>query len=442
MTGLAAFTVLVALVGLERLAELVVSKRNAAWSLERGGRETGRGHYPVMVVLHSGLLVGDARRGVGAPPGGAARARLVDAGAGARLAGAALVVHRHPRPALEHPGDRRARPGAGRPAGPTGCFPHPNYVAVVVEGVALPLVHAAWITALVFTVANAVLLTVRIRVENAALATAAADADRRCVTSSSPAAGPVGLATALYAARAGLDVAVREPRAGVIDKACGEGLMPGAVAALTELGVRLDGQPDRRHPLRRRHAHDADAPFRARSRPRRTAHRRCTRRSPMPPLAAGVTTEQRAVRTVEDRGDHVLVDGEPTRYLVAADGLHSPVRRLLGLDAARRRAAPLRPALPRRGARRGPRWSRCTGRRSGEAYVTPVAPDRSASPCSATSGAVCEDLLEAFPLLHRAAGGPGRLPGARRRTAAAARAAPGRSAGCCWSATPPATSTR
>ena len=57
MTGLVAFTVLVALVGLERLAELVVSTRNAAWSFERGGVESGRGHYPVMVLLHTGLLV-------------------------------------------------------------------------------------------------------------------------------------------------------------------------------------------------------------------------------------------------------------------------------------------------------------------------------------------------------------------------------------------------
>ncbi len=57
--------------------------------------------------------------------------------------------------------------------GPYACIPHPNYVAVVVEGIALPLVHACWITAVVFTVLNAVLLTVRIRVENAALATLA-----------------------------------------------------------------------------------------------------------------------------------------------------------------------------------------------------------------------------------------------------------------------------
>ena len=55
--------------------------------------------------------------------------------------------------------------------GPYAVMPHPNYVAVVLEGFALPLVHACWITAVVFTVLNAVLLTVRIRIENAALAT-------------------------------------------------------------------------------------------------------------------------------------------------------------------------------------------------------------------------------------------------------------------------------
>jgi methyltransferase len=55
-------------------------------------------------------------------------------------------------------------------SGPYRFLSHPNYVAVVVEGFALPLVHAAWITAVVFTVLNAALLFVRIRVENSALA--------------------------------------------------------------------------------------------------------------------------------------------------------------------------------------------------------------------------------------------------------------------------------
>jgi methyltransferase len=61
-------------------------------------------------------------------------------------------------------------------SGPYGLFSHPNYVAVVVEGVALPLVHAAWVTALVFTVANAALLTIRLRVENDALSRVMSDA--------------------------------------------------------------------------------------------------------------------------------------------------------------------------------------------------------------------------------------------------------------------------
>ena len=61
MSSLTAFVVLVLLVALERVVELVVSKRNAAWSLSRGGIETGRGHYPAMVVLHTGLPRGDAR---------------------------------------------------------------------------------------------------------------------------------------------------------------------------------------------------------------------------------------------------------------------------------------------------------------------------------------------------------------------------------------------
>jgi methyltransferase len=62
-------------------------------------------------------------------------------------------------------------PGAGRiTGGPYRFLPHPNYVAVITEGVALPLVHTAWVTALVFSVLNAWLLSTRVKVENAALA--------------------------------------------------------------------------------------------------------------------------------------------------------------------------------------------------------------------------------------------------------------------------------
>jgi methyltransferase len=63
-------------------------------------------------------------------------------------------------------------PGAARVVarGPYRWFTHPNYVVVAVEGIALPLVHTAWITAIAFTVLNAVLLLAfRIPTENRAL---------------------------------------------------------------------------------------------------------------------------------------------------------------------------------------------------------------------------------------------------------------------------------
>jgi len=163
------YVVLVAAVGLERVAELVVSKRNAAWALERGGRESGRGHYPVMVVLHTALLVGAVVEVV-----------VLDRGFHPLLGWTmlALVVGSQALRwwcirTLGHQWNTRVLvvPGAGRVThGPYRWFAHPNYVAVVVEGVALPLVHTAWVTALVFTVLDAALLTVRLRAEERALA--------------------------------------------------------------------------------------------------------------------------------------------------------------------------------------------------------------------------------------------------------------------------------
>jgi methyltransferase len=170
VTSLAAFTVLVVLVGVERLAELVVSKRNAAWSFERGGVESGFSHYPPMVLLHTGLLVGALVEAYVRDP------HVPSALAWSMLALVALsqalrwwcitsLGRQWNTRVIVVPGLAPVR------RGPYALMSHPNYVAVVVEGVALPLVHACWVTALVFTVLNAVLLSVRIRVENAALAT-------------------------------------------------------------------------------------------------------------------------------------------------------------------------------------------------------------------------------------------------------------------------------
>lgn len=182
MTTLVAFTVLVGLVGLERVAELVVSTRNAAWSKEQGGVETGLGHYPFMVVLHTGLLVGAlVEAWVRRPdvPSALAWSMLLVVvltqvlrwwcigTLGRRWNTRVIVV-----PGL-----------APVTTGPYRFLSHPNYVAVVVEGIALPLVHSAWITSLVFTVLNAGLLTVRIRAENAALATLPASTDNAAASS-------------------------------------------------------------------------------------------------------------------------------------------------------------------------------------------------------------------------------------------------------------------
>ena len=169
VTGLAFFTILTALVGLERLAELVVSRRNAAWSLAHGGFETGREHYPVMVLLHTGLLAGMlieawVRRPEVPASLAYAMLALVLASQGLRWWCIATLGRRWNTRVIVVPGLPLVR------SGPYRFLSHPNYVAVVVEGVALPLVHAAWLAALVFTAANAVLLTVRLRVENAALA--------------------------------------------------------------------------------------------------------------------------------------------------------------------------------------------------------------------------------------------------------------------------------
>jgi methyltransferase len=169
VTSLTAFTVVVLLVALERVAELVVSTRHARWSLAQGGVEHGRGHYPVMVVLHSALLVGalvEAWTRRPDVPGVLAwgMVLLVVASQALRWWCIRTLGRQWSTRVIVVPGLTLVR------RGPYRLLPHPNYVAVVVEGFALPLVHGAWITALVFTVANAALLTVRIRTEDSALA--------------------------------------------------------------------------------------------------------------------------------------------------------------------------------------------------------------------------------------------------------------------------------
>lgn len=163
------YVVLIAVIGVERLSELVVSKRNWAWSRERGGVEFGAGHYPVMVVLHVGLLAGClievfAFQRPFIPALGWPMLAVVVAAQVLRWWCITTLGHQWNTRVIVVPGATRVT------GGPYRLIPHPNYVAVVLEGIALPLVHSAWITALVFTVLNAELLRTRIKVENGALA--------------------------------------------------------------------------------------------------------------------------------------------------------------------------------------------------------------------------------------------------------------------------------
>lgn len=141
--------------------------------------------------------------------------------------------------------------------------------------------------------------------------------------------GPAGLATALHGARAGLDVVVVERRSGAIDKACGEGLMPHTVRQLERLGVQPQGREffglsyldgDRQ----------VDASFRSgvgRGVRRIALHAALLDAS----TAAGVRVVKGDVGEVTQDGASVRVGELRARYLAAADGLHSPIRRSLGL---------------------------------------------------------------------------------------------------------------
>ena len=166
------YLALILATGIERIVELVISKRNARWAFERGGIEYGQGHFPAMVALHTGLLVACVAEvyfldrpfipWLGWPM--LAIVVLCQAG---RYWIISSLGHQWNTRVIVVPGLGRIERGPYR----FSWMRHPNYIVVAIEGIALPLVQTAWITAIVFTVLNAVLLLAfRIPTENRALA--------------------------------------------------------------------------------------------------------------------------------------------------------------------------------------------------------------------------------------------------------------------------------
>ncbi len=173
------YTLLIAAVVAERLAELVVARRHTRWSRARGGVESGRRHYRALVLLHAGLLAGCLTETWVAdrpfvPALGWPMLAVVLLSQALRWWCIGTLGRQWNTRVIVVPGLPRVT------AGPYRWLRHPNYVAVAAEGVALPLVHSAWLTAAAFTVANAVLMAVRIRCEEAALPAAARPRTSAC----------------------------------------------------------------------------------------------------------------------------------------------------------------------------------------------------------------------------------------------------------------------
>jgi flavin-dependent dehydrogenase len=217
--------------------------------------------------------------------------------------------------------------------------------------------------------------------------------------------GPVGLVAAISAAQAGHRVTVFEPREGPIDKACGEGLMPGALKILDGLSLHPDGRPLRgvsyqqghhrvdhffpEHPgrgVRRTHLHDVLS--------RQARHDGAALHTD---AVTALTPQDLGVTLTTAQGGTHLVD-----YVLACDGLHSPTAKTLGVGAT-----PSSRARRRFGLRQHFRvtpWSDLIEVHytdTVEVYITPVADDEVGVAILGTKGLNLAEAIESVPSLRK-----------------------------------------
>jgi len=166
--SLYAYLAFLAALAAERMFHLALAARNARRAFAMGAVEHGRGHYPVMAAFHALFLLSAAGEAIvlkrpfpGAlgwvALGGALSAQAL------RYWSIASLGQRWNTRIIVFPG----APPVSR--GPYRFMRHPNYLAVIVEVACVPLIHGCWLTALVFSIGNAALLSVRIRAEEAAM---------------------------------------------------------------------------------------------------------------------------------------------------------------------------------------------------------------------------------------------------------------------------------
>lgn len=159
------FPLFILFLTLLRVGEMVLSRRNEKWLLKHGAVESGQGHYPLMILLHVLFLVSLIVEYSIEKPVSYSPVFLV-------LFFVLLALKIWVVCCLGKFWNTKIYPIPGVPLvkkGPYKYFNHPNYLLVVAEIAVIPLIFHLYYTAVLFSVLNGIMLTVRIRAENKAL---------------------------------------------------------------------------------------------------------------------------------------------------------------------------------------------------------------------------------------------------------------------------------